>query len=69
MAALCFSLTSCCPSYIQARAILKHASPVPYTLRTHQGSEILLPLTPLSPIERQARDEEVAILTLRGLIH
>lgn len=65
---LCFLLSSCAPSYSQARTILRRASPVPHTLRTDQGTEVLLPLIPVSPIERQAADEEIAILTLRGLI-
>ena len=65
---LCFLLSSCTPSYNEARAILRRASSVPHTMRLAEGTEILLPLTPITPLERQAADEEIAILTLRGLI-
>ena len=47
---------------------MRYASPVPHSITTDSGEEFLLPLVPMSEIERQARDEEIAILTLRGLL-
>ena len=54
------------PDYL-TRNTLRRASPIPHTIRTAEGPEIFLPLVPLTPLERAARDEDVAILTLRGL--
>jgi hypothetical protein len=59
---------SCSHDYQTARTLLRRASPLPHTLRTAAGPEVLLPLTPLTPLDRATRDEEIAILTLRGLL-
>lgn len=62
-----FLLLSSCASHDhrQAKAILESHS---QALKLETGPEPLLPLVPLTALEREARAEEIFILTLRGLI-
>lgn len=70
MAILLAALSPAChtPDHIRARALLRRASPIPTQLPTATGPQILLPLLPPDPLLQQLRDEELALLLLRGLI-